>query len=147
MFLEFCPPLPPSPLATPENKYINSSLSSDTQVSTHKVRKSASPLALSRAQLVLHATRQTPQGVSRWMRTMLARPVKTRRALSRYCRDARINGLETTAMHDMSTPPPLRARARATGTHEIRLCLRRRTCSPPTCFRRAYYFCGEICLI
>ena len=106
MFLEFCPPLPPSPLATPENKYINSSLSSDTQVSTHKVRKSASPLALSRAQLVLHATRQTPQGVSRWMRTMLARPVKTRRALSRYCRDARINGLETTAMHDMSTPPP-----------------------------------------
>ena len=31
--------------------------------------------------------------------------VKTRRAPSRHCRDARVYGHTTTAMHDMSTPP------------------------------------------
>ena len=31
---------------------------------------------------------------------------KTRRAPSRQCRDARVHGHTTTAMHDMGTPPP-----------------------------------------
>ena len=33
---------------------------------------------------------------------------ETRRAPFWYCRDARVNGLETTAMHEMSTPPRMR---------------------------------------
>ena len=38
---------------------------------------------------------------------MSAWSVKTRRALSWQYRDARANGLKTTAMHEMSTSPPL----------------------------------------
>ena len=37
---------------------------------------------------------------------MSAWSAKTRRALSRHCRDAKLNGHLTAAMHDMSTPPP-----------------------------------------
>ena len=68
------------------------------------MRKSASHVVLSRMQLTLHATRRTPHGASRSMNSMLAWLVKTRRPPSRYRRDARVNGLKTTAMHDMSTP-------------------------------------------
>ena len=38
---------------------------------------------------------------------MFAWSVKTGRALSPHCRDARVYGHTTTAMHDMRTPPPL----------------------------------------
>ena len=37
--------------------------------------------------------------------SMSAWSVKTRRAPSRHCRDARVYGYTTTAMHDISAPP------------------------------------------
>ena len=40
------------------------------------------------------------QAMSAWL-------VKTRRAPSRHSRDARVYGHTTTAMHELSTPPPL----------------------------------------
>ena len=43
---------------------------------------------------------------ARLVRTMSACSLKTRRAPSRHCRDARVYGHTTTAMHDMRTPPP-----------------------------------------
>ena len=61
---------------------------------------------LSRVQLTKYATRRRPhislrdwckQSVSAWS-------VKTRRALSRHRRDARVYRHATTAMHDMSAP-------------------------------------------
>ena len=61
-------------------------------------------------QLTLHVTHRTPRGASRLVHALSARSVKNRRAPSRHCRDARIYGHTTTAMHDMSNPPPLRAR-------------------------------------
>ena len=70
-------------------------------------RKSASQAVLSRMQLTLHATRRTPHGASCLVLAMSARSVKTRRAPSRHCRDARVYGHTTTAMHDNDyTPPP-----------------------------------------
>ena len=63
-------------------------------------RKSASQALLSRMQLTLHATRRTPHGASRLVLAMSAWSVKTRRAPFRYCRDARVYGHTTTAMHD-----------------------------------------------
>ena len=63
-------------------------------------RKSASQAVLSRMQLTLHATRRTPHGASRLVQAMSAWSVKTRRAPSRHCRDARVYGHTTTAMHD-----------------------------------------------
>ena len=75
------------------------------QDSTHKVRKSASQVVLGRMQLTLRATRRTPRGTLRLVHAMPAWSVKTRRAPSRHCRDARVNGHKTTAMHEMSTRP------------------------------------------
>ena len=45
-------------------------------------------------------------GVPRLVQAMPAWSGKTRRVPSRHCRDARVYGHTTTAMHDMSTPPP-----------------------------------------
>ena len=65
---------------------------------------------LSRMQLPLHATRRTPHGASRLGQAMPGWSVKARRAPSRYCRDARVYGHTTTAMHDTEyTPPPRRS--------------------------------------
>ena len=60
--------------------------------------------------LILHATRPTPHGASRLVQAMFAWSVKTRCAPSRHCRDARVYGHTTTAMHDTEyTPPPPRS--------------------------------------
>ena len=56
-------------------------------------------------QLTLHATRRTPQGASRLVRAMCAWAVKTRRAPSRHCREARVYGHTATAMHDIEYTP------------------------------------------
>ena len=53
----------------------------------------------------VHATRRTPHGASRLLPAMSAWSTKARRAPSRHCRDARVYGHTTTAMHDMSVPP------------------------------------------
>ena len=60
---------------------------------------------LSGRKLPLHATRPTPHGASRLVRTKSVWLVKTRRVPSRRCRDARAYGHMTTAMHDMWIPP------------------------------------------
>ena len=57
-------------------------------------------------QLTLHTARPTSQGDSRLGQAMSAWSVKTRHATSRPCTDARVYGHTTTAMHNMSTPPP-----------------------------------------
>ena len=57
-------------------------------------------------QLTLHATRRTPHGVARLVLAMSAWSVKTRRAPSRHCRDARVYGHATTAMHHNEYPHP-----------------------------------------
>ena len=59
-------------------------------------------------QLSLHATRQTPHSASRLVQAMSDWSVKTRRAPPRHCRDARIFGHTTTAMHEIeyTAPPP-----------------------------------------
>ena len=68
--------------------------------------KSVLRAVLGRMQFTLHATRQTPHGASRFVQAMSAWLVKTRRAPSRYSRDARVYGHTTTAIHKLSTPPP-----------------------------------------
>ena len=57
-------------------------------------------------QLTLHATRPTSHGASRVVLAMSAWSVKTRRAPSRHCKDARVYGHTTTAMHDNEYAPP-----------------------------------------
>ena len=69
--------------------------------------KSVSRAVLRRMQFTLHGTRRTPHGVSRLVQAMSAWLVKTRRAPSRYSRDVRVYGHTTTAMHKLTTPPPL----------------------------------------
>ena len=59
-------------------------------------------------QLTLHATRRTPHGVSSLAQALSALSVKTRRAPSRHCREARVYGHATTAMHELSRLPPPR---------------------------------------
>ena len=77
--------------------------------------KSASQAVLSGMQLTLEATtRRTPHGALRfWCRrfallvqVMSAWSVQTRRAPSRYCRDTRVYGHTTTAMHGNEYTPP-----------------------------------------
>ena len=63
-------------------------------------RKSASQAVLSRMQLTLDATHRTPHGASRLVLAISAWSVKIRRAPSRHCRDARVDGRTTTATHD-----------------------------------------------
>ena len=50
----------------------------------------ASQAVLCSMQLTLHAPRRTPQGASRLVQAMSAWSVKTRRAPSQHCRDARV---------------------------------------------------------
>ena len=60
-------------------------------------------------QLTLHATHPTPHGASRLVQAMSAWWVKTRRPPSRHCRDARVYGHTTTAIHEneyTSSPHP-----------------------------------------
>ena len=57
-------------------------------------------------QLTLHATSPTPHGASRLVQAMPACSVKTRRAPSRHCRDARAYGHTSTAMHDNEYTTP-----------------------------------------
>ena len=68
-------------------------------------KRCASLAVLSRMQLTLDATRPTPQRTSCLVQPVSAWSVKARRAPFRYCRDARVYGHTTTAMHAMSTPP------------------------------------------
>ena len=68
-------------------------------------RESASKAVLSKMQPTLHATGPTPHGASHLVQAMPSWSAKTRRALSRHCRDGRVYGHTTTAMHCMSTPP------------------------------------------
>ena len=68
--------------------------------------KSALKAVLSRMQLTLHVTRPPPHGALRLVQAMSAWSVKTRRAPSRHCRDSRVYGHTTTAMHDMSIYTP-----------------------------------------
>ena len=59
-------------------------------------------------QLTLHATRRKPHGASRLVQAMSAWSVETRRAPSRRCGDARVDGHTTTAVRDIEfTPLPL----------------------------------------
>ena len=88
---------PPLDVATPENKSVHSTLSS--------MCKSASQAGLGRMQPTLHATRRTPHGASRLVLAMYAWSVKTRHAPSRHCRDARVYGHMTTAMHEYRVHP------------------------------------------
>ena len=71
----------------------------------HMQERPASKAVLCWMQLTLHAARPTPHGASRLVEAMPVWSVKTRRAPSRHCRDARIYDHITTAMHDMNTPP------------------------------------------
>ena len=76
-------------------------------LSCHPPGTSASRALLARMQLTLHATRRTPHGASRLVQAMPAWSLKTRHAPSRHCRNARVYGHTTTAMHKLSTPSPL----------------------------------------
>ena len=73
---------------------------------------SGSQVGLSRTQVALHATHRTPHGASRLVHAMSAWSVKTRRAPSRLCRDARVYTTipyshTTAAMHGYRVHPPL----------------------------------------
>ena len=63
-------------------------------------------MVLSRMQLALYATRRTPHAASRLVQAISVWSVKTRPAPYQRFIDARINGLETTAMYQMSELPP-----------------------------------------
>ena len=83
-----------------------SKLSSICKKARTRWPKAASRVVLCRMQVALHAPRLTPRDASRLVRAMSAWSAKTRRAPSRHCWDARIYGLETTSMQEMSTPLP-----------------------------------------
>ena len=61
-------------------------------------------------QLTLNGTRPTPHGTSRLVQSMCVWSVKTRRAPSQHCGDARIYSRTSTAMHDnkYAPHPPVR---------------------------------------
>ena len=63
-------------------------------------------LVLRSMQLTHHATRPTAHGAARLVQAMSAWSVKSRRDPSRHCRNAKVYGRKTTAMHNMSTPLP-----------------------------------------
>ena len=69
--------------------------------------RSASQAILSGMRLTLHATRQTLHGASRLVQAMPAWSVKARHAPSRHCRDARVYGHRTTAMHEIEYISPI----------------------------------------
>ena len=59
-------------------------------------------------QLTLYATRRAPHGASRLVLAMSAWSVKNRRAPSWHCRDAKVYGRTTTAMHNVHPRAPRR---------------------------------------
>ena len=67
----------------------------------------ASQAVLGRMQLTLHASHPAPPvSLRAWCKqSMPAWSVKDRRALSRHCGGARVYGVTTRAVHDLSTPP------------------------------------------
>ena len=67
--------------------------------------KSVLRAVLGRMQFTLHATCGTPHEASRLVQATSAWLVKTRRAPSRHCRGAKVNGHATTVMHKLSTRP------------------------------------------
>ena len=72
---------------------------------THKVPKSASQAVHGEMQLNLLATHRAPHGASRLVQAMSSWSVKSRRAPSRHCKDAKVYG--HAAMHTIEyTPPP-----------------------------------------
>ena len=87
-------------VATPERKKKHS------HARRLQVKKPSSHVVLGRMPLTLHTTRRTPHGALRLVHAMSAWSVKTRRTPSRHRRDARAYGLKTSAVHEMSTPPP-----------------------------------------
>ena len=76
-------------------------------------RKATSKAVLTRMRLTYpscHSPNKTSRFASRLVQAMPAWSVKTRRAPSRNCRDARVYDHTTTAMHGVSTPAPLPTR-------------------------------------
>ena len=72
-------------------------------------RNFVSKAVFMRTQLILTCDwRNTSRFASRLMQASSAWSVKTRRAPSRHCRDARVYRHTTTAMHDNEYTPPLR---------------------------------------
>ena len=59
--------------------------------------------------LTLCVARGTPRGASRLVQAMSAWSMNARRAPFQHCKDGRVYGHTTTAMHDMRTPSPLPA--------------------------------------
>ena len=84
-----------------------SRLSFDMQESTHKMRKSASYVLLGIIGCSSPFMRLAEQfaALRAWCTQCLAWSVKTRRAPSRHCSDARVYCLKTTVVHGMSTSP------------------------------------------
>ena len=97
--------------------------------------KSASQAVLSKMQLTLHANRRTPPGASRLALAMSAWSVKTRRAPSRRCRDARVYGHTTTAMHDNEYSHPPSKPTRGSGGSSLPLAEHQPTTFEPACPR------------
>ena len=77
-----------------------------TLLKLSSIHKSASQAAMRRMQFALHATRQPPRGASRLVQAMSAWSVKIRHVPPWHCKDAKIYGHTTTAMHDIEYPPP-----------------------------------------
>ena len=70
--------------------------------------KFASQEFLGRMQLVLHATRRPPNAASRLVQAISAWSMKTRRAPSRHCRDARVYSDTTNARHEHTSKKGMR---------------------------------------
>ena len=66
-------------------------------------------------QLIFHVSRRTPHDASRLVLAMSAWSVEIRRAPSRHCRDARVFGHTTTAMHEYRVHPPPAPTSRLVG--------------------------------
>ena len=87
------------PIAASGSGHTRKQINSLTLSSTRKkIRLTA---ALSRMQLILHATRPTPNGALRSVQAMTAWSLKTRHAPSQHCRDTRVGVHTTAAMHDL----------------------------------------------
>ena len=71
----------------------------------HMQESPPSQAVLRRMQLTLHATRRTTHGSSRLVLAMSAWSAKIRRNPPRHCRDARVYGHTTTAMHHTEYTP------------------------------------------
>ena len=93
-----------SPMAVSGSGHIGKQINHSSRCHSY-ARQSASQAVLRVTRLTLHATRRTCHGASRLVLAMSAWSVKARRAPSRHCRDARVYGHTTTAMHDSEYTP------------------------------------------